>query len=68
MNRKERKGWLLALKLLKSGKPLIATFVEEMKPLVAVRDDLHAEINQKQKHNSEFLDYRDSDVRKKLLS
>ena len=37
--RKERKGKLLSLKLLESENSLIATLVEEIKPVVAVKDD-----------------------------
>ena len=47
VNRKKRKRKLLALKLLNSENPLIATSVEEMNPVVAVKMTLHAEINQK---------------------
>ena len=36
INCKERKGWLLPLISLKSGNPLIANLVEEMKPAAAV--------------------------------
>ena len=38
VNHKKRKGYLLALILLKNGYLLIETLVEEMKPVVAVKD------------------------------
>ena len=65
VNGKERKGCLSPLIFLETKNPLIATLVEEKKRVVADMI-LNADMNQKYEHILDFLDYQDSDAKKKI--